>query len=205
MEPQRLCGIEPSYLTRFERVQQMHQLLWDRWHKEYIQTLVTRTKWTQEHPNFRVNDLVIVKEDNTAPLDWCTGRIIHTYPGKDGLVRSVTVRTKDGNYDRPITKLALLPSNLPPINTETGRTSDSQPEPEPVSDIEIDEESEHESDDDTRFEPRAKPKPSRKQPRSLPSPDKPRTTPLILTPPEHQDNGFSRVTRSMMRKPTHTA
>lgn len=39
------------------------------------------------------------------------GRIQEILPGKDGLVRSVIVKTANGIYKRPIVKLALLIGN----------------------------------------------------------------------------------------------
>lgn len=35
-------------------------------------------------------------------------RIIGTYPGNDGLVRKVRIKTSDGEYDRPIHKPCLI-------------------------------------------------------------------------------------------------
>lgn len=37
------------------------------------------------------------------------GRIIKTYPGRDGLIRVCEIKTKQGNYVRPIVKLAPFP------------------------------------------------------------------------------------------------
>ena len=55
-------------------------------------------------------DLVIIKEDNTPPTKWNLARIIKTNPGKDGVVRVVTLRTANGtNLVRPILKLCRLP------------------------------------------------------------------------------------------------
>ena len=36
------------------------------------------------------------------------GKIIETFPGTDGKIRSAKVETSVGSYDRPITKLCLL-------------------------------------------------------------------------------------------------
>ena len=39
---------------------------------------------------------------------WKMARIVGTYPGNDGLVRKVRIKTRDGEYDRIIHKLCLI-------------------------------------------------------------------------------------------------
>ena len=36
------------------------------------------------------------------------GRVTEVYPGSDNKVRNVKVKTANGTYDRPITKLAVI-------------------------------------------------------------------------------------------------
>lgn len=92
---------EPSYLNikdhcldRWKRIQQLQQSFWKKWHTEYLQQLQSRTKWMVSTNNLKINDMVLVKEDNMPPLKWLLGRIIKTHPGADQKVRVVTVRTK---------------------------------------------------------------------------------------------------------------
>lgn len=128
VEPKPLLDHEPAYLTRFERIQQMYQDLWNRWSNEYIKGMITRTRWTKERPNIKVNDLVVIKEDNLVPSEWCTGRITQVFPTKDGLVRTVQVRTKTGYYLRPITKLAILPlHDAPPERVNNNSNHEDEP------------------------------------------------------------------------------
>lgn len=61
--------------------------------------------------NLQVGDLVVIQEQNLPPTKWKLGRIQETYPGEDGLVRTVLLRTGDGIFKRPITKLGLLLEN----------------------------------------------------------------------------------------------
>lgn len=91
----------------------MYQHFWKRWHNEYLQTLIDHTKWRSKERNLQVGDLVIIREDNLPPSNWKMGRIIQTYPGGDGCVRSVQLKTTVGVYNRPITKLGLL---IPTVN-----------------------------------------------------------------------------------------
>lgn len=71
--------------------------------------LQRKPKWATEKENVKENDLVIIKEEAMPPAHWGKGRIIRLYSGKDGLVRSVLVRTATGEYERQITKLCVLP------------------------------------------------------------------------------------------------
>lgn len=53
--------------------------------------------------------MVIVSDDNAPPSRWKIGRIVETFPGKDGLVRMVDVSCGGYILKRPIHKLGLLP------------------------------------------------------------------------------------------------
>ena len=63
--------------------------------------------------NVSVDDVVVVHEDGMVPTLWPLARVVRVYPGKDGLVRVVDVKTSKGVYKRPVTKLVvLLPSTV---------------------------------------------------------------------------------------------
>lgn len=95
-------------LDRWEHLQKMQQHFWERWTNEYLGTLINRSKWREKTRNIQEGDLVILKEENIAPMKWKLARIQEVLPGKDDLVRTVILRTSDGVYKRPITKLGLL-------------------------------------------------------------------------------------------------
>lgn len=104
--------VPDNRLERPEIVQKMLQHLWDRWHNEYLSTLINRSKWLIPQRNIEVGDLVIVKEDNVPPMKWKLGRIQEVLPSPaDKNVRTVIVRTGTGVYKRPIEKLGLLIPN----------------------------------------------------------------------------------------------
>lgn len=50
--------------------------------------------------NIGTGDFVILKEDNTPPLHWITGRVLATHPGDDGMIRVIMVKTANGVYKR---------------------------------------------------------------------------------------------------------
>ena len=107
--PPGLFNEEDLYARkRWRQVQYMADLFWKRWLKEYLPLLQERQKWNKQKRSFAVGDLVIIM-DPTAPRgSWLMGKIIDTHPDKRGLVRSVKLKTKTGQLDRPINKICLL-------------------------------------------------------------------------------------------------
>lgn len=79
-------------------------------HREYLHHIQQSMKWNTAQHNVKINDMVIIKDDRLPPTRWLLGRIVGVTPGNDGLVRVVKIRTKNGELDRPITKICLLPS-----------------------------------------------------------------------------------------------
>lgn len=75
----------------------------------YFHTLQQRPKWLKKRENLKIGDLVLIKEQLLPPLKWAMGRITKTMPGKDGLVRVCQIKTENGSFVRPISKLAPLP------------------------------------------------------------------------------------------------
>lgn len=96
-------------LDRWQHLQQMSQHFWRRWSIEYLQALQQREKWFTPQRNVQNGDIVIMKDSRLPPLKWQLGRIIDVKPGTDGVVRVVSVKTKDGIYLRPVVKVCPLP------------------------------------------------------------------------------------------------
>jgi len=96
-------------LTRWQLVTKMFQTFWKRWSNEYLCRLQQRPKWAGTQDNFKIGDLVIMKDNNEMELKWKMGRIVKVFPGEDNHVRVVAVKTAKSEYIRPITKLCLLP------------------------------------------------------------------------------------------------
>ena len=85
--------------------------VWQRWSFEYLVSLRKFSKWHAPTKNTEVGDILVLREDNMIPSHWPLARVIAVHPGKDGLVRAVTVKTSNGQYRRPIVKTAPLLSN----------------------------------------------------------------------------------------------
>ena len=110
--PQGLFVKQDLYRRRWRQVQYLADIFWKRWLTEYLPTLQERQKWLHPKRNLRVGDLVLVRHDNTPRPRWPLGLIVNTYPGSDGLVRSVQVKTQSGVYDRPADKICLLEGEI---------------------------------------------------------------------------------------------
>lgn len=95
---------------RWKMVCALANQFWNRWYREYLQQLQPRGKWLARQPGLAVGDLVLVGEERVPPLSWCLARVSKLYPGQDGIVRVVDVRTQKGQLRRPAHKLYLLPS-----------------------------------------------------------------------------------------------
>lgn len=110
LAPPEVTLVDNSYNrnNRWRHLQLIHQHFWTRWSKEYLSHLQQRQKWRHKEVNFQKGDLVVLKDEQLPPRAWLMGRIIETHPGKDGLIRVVTVKTAHSQYKRPITKLCLL-------------------------------------------------------------------------------------------------
>ncbi|XP_062551031.1 uncharacterized protein LOC134215999 [Armigeres subalbatus] len=81
---------------------------WKQWLRDYLPSITRRTKWFMKTKPIAVNDIVIVVDPNSPRNTWPKGRVIGIMQGSDGQVRSATVQTASGIYERPTVKLAVL-------------------------------------------------------------------------------------------------
>ena len=101
---------EDLYCRRkWRRTQHLAQEFWSRWSKEYLQQLQARIKWTRPKRNFKVGDVVLLKENQSPRNRWPLGKVVATHPDDQDRVRSATVLTGNGSkLERPVNKLVLL-------------------------------------------------------------------------------------------------
>lgn len=104
-----ISHVPENKLSFWQRCSKMQQHFWKRWSVEYLNRLQNRPKWFKPHPNLKENMVVLIKEDNVPPLQWPLARVVQTMPGRDNKVRVVKVKTKNGVFVRPISKLCPLP------------------------------------------------------------------------------------------------
>lgn len=109
---------------RWRRIQFLLNQFWNRFKREYLQTLQQRQKWNKLQRNINIGDIVILHDEGLVRGQWKMGKVIRTVPDKDGVVRKAVIAigdknlTKDGKrlselsvFERPIHKLTILVEN----------------------------------------------------------------------------------------------
>ncbi|CAB0031155.1 unnamed protein product [Trichogramma brassicae] len=88
-------------LERWKLVTQITQDFWERWCSEYLLTLQKRNKWLSVKRNLGPGDIVLVKDEILPCARWPLARVVEVHPGRDGLVRTVTIATaKEEEFSR---------------------------------------------------------------------------------------------------------
>ena len=96
------------FRSRWRYVQCLSDQFWKRWLKEYLACLQKREKWLRQRRNIKVNDLVLMMNENLPRYVWPLARVINVQIGRDCNVRSVDLKFGDKVLRRPIHKLVLL-------------------------------------------------------------------------------------------------
>ena len=109
--PPGIFSIRDIYTRRWRHVQHLTNRFWSRWVREYISTIQHRQKWLSATRDFAVNDIVLVADEVTPRNRWPMGRITEVIKGRDGLVRSASVKTQSSVLKRPASKLCYLESH----------------------------------------------------------------------------------------------
>ena len=94
--------------NRWRQVQYLSDIFWGRWRKEYLSHLQKRSKWLWATKNVSVGDVVLLIDDKASRNTWQLGRVLETFPGADGCVRSVRLKSRGAELIRPISKLCHL-------------------------------------------------------------------------------------------------
>ena len=109
----------------FRQTQAYADLIWDMFRKEYLPTLNSRKKWQNTTDrSLQQGDLVWLVEDSDKRGYYDLCRITETFEGSDGVIRSATIRTKDGYYKRPVVKLPPVLSMDEDVFTKENRAGD---------------------------------------------------------------------------------
>lgn len=101
-------SIEKTSMNRkIRHLQKICEDLRRRFRNEYLGQLKTLMK---KEPNreVKMNEVVLVSDDNKKQLDWPLGRIVECFPAKDGQIRLVRVKTAKGQLLRPVQRVYPL-------------------------------------------------------------------------------------------------
>lgn len=99
-----------NLLERKKLLDSMVQSFWKKWRLEFLHTLQVRQKWATPDKSVELGTVVLVEQENTAPLSWPLGVITEVFKGSNNTVRVAIVKTKFGFYKRAITKLYPIPT-----------------------------------------------------------------------------------------------
>ncbi|XP_076660041.1 uncharacterized protein LOC143363331 [Halictus rubicundus] len=119
--------VPSNRLSTWQHIQKLKQHFWNRWYKEYLNEMTSRSRWSSGTHPIKEGTIVLLREDNVPPMQWPLGRVIKVYPGSDGIVRAATVRTATTTLDRGVKRLVPLPNQPeeePRDPTSTSRTRD---------------------------------------------------------------------------------
>ncbi|XP_041467150.1 uncharacterized protein LOC121417494 [Lytechinus variegatus] len=86
-----------------ELVQRIVDSFWRRWTIVILPLLTSGRKWNRDRQNIRVGDVVMMTNSNAVRGKWTIARVVQAYPGQDGKIRNVNVKTLNAEYPRPIT------------------------------------------------------------------------------------------------------
>ena len=102
---------------RWQHVHHIAEEFWNRWRKEFLQSLQPRQIWKKQTPNFTIGDIVLLK-DECQQNQWPMARIVSIETDEKNVVRTATLHVVDRNTPgqtqvlrRLITKIAMLVGN----------------------------------------------------------------------------------------------
>lgn len=79
--------IKEMYSSQWKHVQYLANLLWKRWRDEYLQILPIRRKWQYNQPDFKVGDVVLMRDLTVDRGQWPLGLVTKVFPSEiDGKV-----------------------------------------------------------------------------------------------------------------------
>ena len=107
------------------------------WSDQYLRSLAPAARDNKSRCNLKEGSVVLIRKDNVPRMNWPLGLVLKLYPGKDGLVRSVLLRTKGVELTRSVQRLYDLEITTA-SDTENNDCTDEQgtdmTSPDPVSD-----------------------------------------------------------------------
>ncbi|GFV92471.1 integrase catalytic domain-containing protein [Trichonephila clavipes] len=94
-----------NIVLRWRYIQKVRENLKQRFKREYLGILRSSVIKREDKIN---GDIVLIGTDDKKRLHWLLGRVLELFPGKDGIIRLVKLRTERGDMLRPIQRLYPL-------------------------------------------------------------------------------------------------
>ncbi|GFW45723.1 integrase catalytic domain-containing protein [Trichonephila clavipes] len=95
-----------NIVLRWRYIQKVRENLKQRFKREYLGFL--RSSVIKREDKINEGDIVLIGTDDKKRLHWLLGRVLELFPGKDGIIRLVKLRTERGDMLRPIQRLYPL-------------------------------------------------------------------------------------------------
>ena len=115
LQDDELC--DPNFMdtsavrTKLARNQRIINEFWSRWVSEYLVALRERDKNLRgSESKVKKGDVVLI-HDSVPRVLWKMGIVWELFPGRDGIVRSVKLKTNNGFMTRPVIKCYPLEIN----------------------------------------------------------------------------------------------
>jgi len=112
--PEVRFDLQPSLIRRLRQVEEVKEEFWKKWMAQVFQGQVLARRWRKTHRDLMEGDLVLIKNESAAGVDYQRGRVKQTFKGEDGHVRSAEVEYRNVSEKvfrtttRPIQKLVVL-------------------------------------------------------------------------------------------------
>ena len=128
----------------WRKVQHLADHFWERWRRDYLNTLQSRRKWLHRQPNLSVGDIVLIRDEGACRGDWKMARVEEVFPGDDGLVRRCRLRVAKTSHatgsnrgvkptytlERHVRMLVLFVQNVENVtDSASGQSSEAQDAP----------------------------------------------------------------------------
>ena len=102
-----------SLLKKGNLDQRLKQELWSTWKTRYLQSMTARSKWKRSTHNYKVGDIVLLKDELLFNRNWPLARVTKIYPGDDGLTRTVDLFCQGKIFRRATNRLILIVEDQP--------------------------------------------------------------------------------------------
>ncbi|XP_062557563.1 uncharacterized protein LOC134222429 [Armigeres subalbatus] len=121
LKPRVPYNDNPTVLRNsYKQSQIMANEFWRGWLRDYLPEITRRTKWFGKVKPIQVDDVVIIVDPNSPRNSLPLGRVIATRSAADGQVRSATVQTTRGIYERPAVAFSPYWTNKQPPSIALG-------------------------------------------------------------------------------------
>lgn len=106
--PAQLSDSDLCSRSGWRRALRLADHFWRRWVMEYLPTLAPRRVRGLPTPTISIGDPVLIADGDLPRGTWPRGIVSRTFPGRDGVIRVVDIRTAAGTLRRPLKKVVLL-------------------------------------------------------------------------------------------------